>query len=1031
MPRPVANITIVGGVEGNTRAPHKTRLTKLVNGVYRERGGVSLRYGTKRLVAANTAAVGSVNAVATPETLFDYRDETVVIGKGKLYSYLRTLDAANQGLRYLADYVPEATATYSGIAAAQQVFFRPTVAIGYTNASTQDATTRVACFVWQDPSAGLPSLAGQVYLSVVDLRSGSFITNALQISSGATMARPYALVTGGTKLHIAYCNTSARTLIVRSWDLTNMASASITAEASVAIAGSIDCTTTGSRPAFDITTDGTSLFLAYFATSGANRYKVAKIAASNYAVTEAANGETVTSTAKAISICANSSYAWLAYSYDDGTNRVTKACAHNVSTAAQIGSNLTLYTTTTADEWSQAIGLVQPSSTTCAVVAQRTTDTGGPSVHSWCALTSTNGTANTTSISKRTTYGSRTLISKPFVQDGKVFVWLADTGTLHLVDTGLDDATNTTRLRPVCTVAPRQLVTLAYLNHMALPDVVANGSTWLSTFGTSLDASAFSSSLGVIERLDITFNAWRGSCDAGGLKVIAGGVPGTWDGATFAELGFLRQPPSPTVTVTGSGSSVAAGTYSYKVVSRWVDRLGNVHRSIPSDGTSLTIATANAVNVAVHAVTFTTREDAATGLLKCYHEIHRTVAGGSDYYYVGSVANNPSSSTYISYTDTTDDSVLTANAQLYTAGGVLDNVCPPTAKYAVAHKGRVWLGGTDNDAIWYSKPLVPFEAPAFNEALTIDPFEGGLVTALAGLDEALVIFKADSIYYVTGTPLDETGTNGTLSEPRRIASDVGCTDARSVVLTPAGLMFGSRRGIYLLTRNLTLEFVGEDVADVTQTSGYGYTSAVLVPGQNQVRFGISTGTAANDLVLVFDYLNKAWSKFVYFCTYANANRGPTAACSVNGTYRWITSDSQEYEEDTSTYLDAGTHFVTLDLQTAWFRLTDVLGDYKRVCRVMPMGERHTAHGITVTVESDYDTASAETTTFSEATVTSVGTVEQLQVIPGRQKVEAMRIRVQTTQPNTLGNGRSLTLDALAVEWAPKPNQYRVTSTQRG
>ena len=70
------------------------------------------------------------------------------------------------------------------------------------------------------------------------------------------------------------------------------------------------------------------------------------------------------------------------------------------------------------------------------------------------------------------------------------------------------------------------------------------------------------------------------------------------------------------------------------------------------------------------------------------------------------------------------------------------------------------------------------------------------------MDDKLIIFKKDAIYYITGTGPDNTGANGTFSDATFITSTVGCANPSSIVLMPNGIMFQSDKGIWLLDRQL-------------------------------------------------------------------------------------------------------------------------------------------------------------------------------------------------------------------------------------
>ena len=154
--------------------------------------------------------------------------------------------------------------------------------------------------------------------------------------------------------------------------------------------------------------------------------------------------------------------------------------------------------------------------------------------------------------------------------------------------------------------------------------------------------------------------------------------------------------------------------------------------------------------------------------------------------------------------------------------------------------------------LMYSKMVYPGQPVEFNDALRmpIDPV-GGKITALASMDEKLIVFEEDATFFIAGTGPNNLGQQNDFTTPERISTDVGCVDPKSVVLTPDGLMFKSRKGIYLLSRQLSVSYIG---AAVEAYNGLNFTSAKVVGELNQVRFTTSDGDC-----LVYNYVYKFWA----------------------------------------------------------------------------------------------------------------------------------------------------------------------------
>lgn len=371
--------------------------------------------------------------------------------------------------------------------------------------------------------------------------------------------------------------------------------------------------------------------------------------------------------------------------------------------------------------------------------------------------------------------------------------------------------------------------------------------------------------------------AQRQCVEFGGSLYIAGGHLMSFDGAAVSESGWHYRPVITDVTSAGAGS-IAAGTYSYVAVLEIVDFAGRRQLGSVSDPVSITLAGSENVNVDVKIVQLTSRDDSVgNGEEEAFITLYRTLAGGTVYQKVtpdtpgagtlGPFPNRPSSTSGITrFIDNTTDATLAAREFLYTEGNVLEDVPPPPCRYVARGKSRLWIAGLPEDprAAQCSKLFIRGEPARFvdHEAFKVRASED--LTAIWTLDEALVMFSADSIWVAFGDGPDDGGI-GAFSEPRRISSDIGCTDWRSLVETPEGLMFQSRRGIFILPRGFGAPtWIGRPVRDLLASYPY-VTSATLVPTDNTVRFAIGDSSTAPTAgrVLVYDLQTREWMRDSY------------------------------------------------------------------------------------------------------------------------------------------------------------------------
>ena len=468
------------------------------------------------------------------------------------------------------------------------------------------------------------------------------------------------------------------------------------------------------------------------------------------------------------------------------------------------------------------------------------------------------------------------------------------------------------------------------------------------------------------------------SLEYGNNLLLSGGVLSMWDGQTLAELGFHTFPE---LSVPNPGTT---HVYQYSACWAWTDAKGQVHRSAPS--VPVTHGQAYPIDGS-HTCVVTLLYPPITAKQGVVLEIYRTIDAGSIFYRTNGIPSGPAP-----YTDSTTDAVLIGNDRLYTTGGVIEDIGPGPLTGLCVHDSRVFgISQLDPTVLQYTKQIVPGYPPEFSDLLTmaIDG-QGGGVVAIAELDDKLVAFKSDRIFVVTGSGPDDTGAQNGFSPSIPLPHQVGCTAPKSVVTTPNGLMFRSRKGIYLLDRSLNVSYVG---ADVESWNTYTVTRALSVPLQHQVRFNTNHGET-----LVFDYLVSQWSVY----------QGVAAADAVisSATYTYITA-AGSVRQETAAYADL-TADIPLRVRTSWLALAGLSG-YQRARRVMLLGDWLSAHSLTVTVEYDYDTAGAHTISIDASTSATAAYEHRIDL--ARQKCEAIRLTI-TEVPT--GTARGLTLSSMTI-----------------
>lgn len=518
---------------------------------------------------------------------------------------------------------------------------------------------------------------------------------------------------------------------------------------------------------------------------------------------------------------------------------------------------------------------------------------------------------------------------------------------------------------------------------------------------------------------------------------LCGGYLSMYDGNTSPPNNFHLFPEDLLATSASSGVGLAAGTYNYSATYEWMDKKGNLFRSAPSTplAIKITSTTASAV-INVTAPTYripTLQPDVKVVFYRTAPSISATT-----FYQVSSIPNpisNDKTIDTVTFIDTQADSAIVGNNLLYTTGGVVENTGGPPCYDMAIFDSRLWVLNAENRLQrWFSKQVIQGTPVEMSDLLTsdVDPRFGD-ATAIATMDDKLITFKENAIFYLTGSGPDNTGANSQFSEDIFVTSQVGCTNPKSVVLTQDGLMFQSNKGIWLLGRDLSVLYIG---AAVEAYNSILITSANVIPNTTEVRFSLESG-----IVLVWDYLYKQWSVF--------SNMDAVGAVIYNGLYTYLTSSPATYllQETPGVYSDNGSP-ILMGLQTAWLQMGGLQG-FQRVYDLYFKGQYISPHVLSVKVAYDYNpnpvqkvnipvSALFNNANYGQDPYYGSGPLyggrypnEQYQISTTRQKCQAIQVTIQEeldTSNYTLGAG--VIMEALGAVIGVKSTYPRLPETQK-
>lgn len=515
------------------------------------------------------------------------------------------------------------------------------------------------------------------------------------------------------------------------------------------------------------------------------------------------------------------------------------------------------------------------------------------------------------------------------------------------------------------------------------------------------------------------------------VLLLSGGVTRVFDGTQCVELG-LDPPVFSADVASAAGGAYAVGSYTFALVTAWTDGKGNVLRSAPVFSNVVSVAANDKVTMDI-VLPWSTEPHTYNN--RAVVEIYSTDANGSTFFLQDSVPMQVNTAMNVVFTT----GPQTSAPQLYTMGGVLDNVPPPACKHIVMHQNRVVLLGTPFDDVWYSKEVVQNELPGFSEGLTLQPFEGGRVLGGASMGDTLVIFKEDGIYGLRGTFPDDTGAGGSVSLPFIIRKGVRLKDTASVISTDVGVFFMSQRGLAVLTSGGEVKIVSnvDEAVKVDSTLPTGgsnlatVNAAVMDTANSRVMFFLS-----NSNVVVYDTVWGAWSVFQYHNASNSSLLFHTAAVDSDGTVYGIAWDSEQqrtaidvWNLSSSNSLDAG-NFVNMSFTGGFLRSAQPALDWMRVRRVGLKGRKLTDVNARVYLYYDYDyDGDEENRIFVSDTMGDNGNGRELQIVPSYQKCSSIAVKYVDYAPtgtgHVTGNGTGFVLQSMTLEVVPKQGRRRI------
>jgi hypothetical protein len=233
-----------------------------------------------------------------------------------------------------------------------------------------------------------------------------------------------------------------------------------------------------------------------------------------------------------------------------------------------------------------------------------------------------------------------------------------------------------------------------------------------------------------------------------------------------------------------------------------------------------------------------------------------------------------------------------------------------------------------------------------------------------------------------------------------------------LLLTDDGFYFAASRGLYLLRRDLGVEYVGAPVEAIVG-KGTSITGGAVMSTKTQLRWTTSGG------IVVYDTLVDAWGKHTGVVAVDIAIYNDLAVYATSGGV---------VTEVAGSWADSGTP-VLVKLTTGWIAPQGPLA-WMRAERMHLVGALQSQSTWKMSEWHDGQTNATATQTWAATTSDTgdgnVGSDAQFRVDFGRQLCRSVKVRLE--EIDSLGAG--IYLHALALIWRPKDVEQKNAAAQQ-
>lgn len=433
--------------------------------------------------------------------------------------------------------------------------------------------------------------------------------------------------------------------------------------------------------------------------------------------------------------------------------------------------------------------------------------------------------------------------------------------------------------------------------------------------------------------------------EIGKTNLIASSIMSYFDGVTYQEYAFQGCPQIVEIVLGVGGGTLSANTYQFISYYEYKDSIGNVFYSQASQIQTASAGAGDKLTIYLQSAIMTYKEFVTL----------KTFVRTSGNLFLLANSQVIGTGTYKQYSDHSFDLLgyPSSDAEIapYQDGSIQPELMT-NSEFVGLYSDRVFTITKDDPiSLSYSQMKLADNGFEFNEnTFIVDVLDKrGIaedsIKGLIAMDGRLLIFKETSVLYINGFGPSRANTNDDFSMPQLITTDAGCTQPRSIVMMPNGVMFKSDKGIYIINRKLETQYIG---APVERFNSYTITSAILNEGSNEVRF-----TTLEGKLLVYNYFTNAWSWF---------NDLPCiSACIWNNKYTILTTDNKVFVENkTHNKIVEGVTQTEIvqKISSPWIKMDKVQG-WEKAYAVRVVGFYKSLHQLKMKVFYDYELYASE------------------------------------------------------------------------